>query len=141
MRCPAIKVKESHITVKSSYPYGYPGIEETLSVINIVGRGSQALLDNCTFKENCFSRNTFSDGIVVSNSTFQSYRHQAYSIIGAYSSVVTLTGNVNFTDSITGIYQSGYSYYGTAVYLLTTHPELRSSLNISQLVQLCTLST
>ena len=56
MRCPAIKLKESHITVKSSNLYGYPGKNETLSFINITGRGSQASLDNCTFKENCFIR-------------------------------------------------------------------------------------
>ena len=29
MRCPAINLKESHITVKSSSLYGYPGIEES----------------------------------------------------------------------------------------------------------------
>jgi hypothetical protein len=130
MRCPAINLEESHITVKSSNLYGYPGINETLSFINIRGRGSQALLNNCTFKENCFVRSDFSDGIIVSNSTFQSYRNQIHSTIEAYiaiSSVVTLTGNVNFTDSIVGTHSSiGYS--GTTVYLQTTHPDLKCSL-------------
>ena len=117
--------------MKSSNLYGYPAINESLSFISITGRGSQALLDNCTFKENCFVWSIFSDGIIVSNSTFQSYRHQFYSVIFAASSVVTLIGHVNFTDSstvgdISPIYSSG-----TAVYLETTHPELKSSLNIT----------
>ena len=126
MRCPAIKLKESHITMKSSNLYGYPGKNETLSFINITGRGSQALLDNCTFKENCFIRSYFSDGITVSNSTFQSYRHQLHSIIAALSSEVTLAGNVYFTNSTVLIHSSS----GTAVYLKGAHPELKSSLNI-----------
>ena len=130
MRCPAIYLKESHVTVKSSNLYGYPGINESLSFINITGSGSQALLDNCTFKENCFVRSYFSDGIIVSNSTFQSYRHQVKSIIAAISSEVTLAGNVNFTDSIVGIHSS-MNLSGTAVYLETTQPELESSLNIT----------
>ena len=78
MRCPAINLRESHIIVKSSSLHGYPGIEENLSFINTTDRGSQALLDNCTFKENYFVTSNFSDGIIVSNSTFQSYRHQNF---------------------------------------------------------------
>ena len=67
----------------------------------------------------------------MSNSIFQSYRSQLFNpIIVAISSVVTLTGNVNFTDSITGIHSSIISS-GTAIYLQTTHPELKSSLNIT----------
>ena len=76
---------------------------ESLSFINITGRGSQALLDNCTFRENCVITSNFSKGIVVSNSTFQLYKHEFNSIIVARSSAVTLRGNVNFTDSVTGI--------------------------------------
>ena len=132
MRCPAIKLKESHITVKSSNLYGYPSINERLSFIDITGRGSQALLDNCTFKENCFIKSNLSDGIIVNNGTFQSYRHQLHSIIAALSSVVTLAGNVNFTNCTLGNYFSIYSYSaGAAVYLKATHPELKSSLNIT----------
>ena len=130
MRCPAINLKESHITVTSSNIYGYPSVNESLSFINIIGRGSRALLDNCTFKENCFVRSEFSDGIIVSNSTFQSYRHQVHSIIAAISSVVTITGSANFTDSITGIHPYEDSV-GTAVFLLSANPELKSSLNIT----------
>ena len=126
MRCPSIHLTESHITVKSSNFNGYPGINECLSFIDITGRGSQALLDNCTFKENCFIRSNLSDGIIVSNSTFQSYRHRSHSIIAALSSVVRLAGNVNFTNSTKVIHSSG-----TAVYLKATHPELKSSLNIT----------
>ena len=127
MRCPAINSIESYITVKNSNLYGYPGINERLSFIYIAGRGSQALLDNCTFKENCFIRSNLSDGIIVSNSTFQSYRHRSHSIIVAFSSVVTLAGNVNFTNSTKVIHSST----STAVHLKTTHPKLKSSLNIT----------
>ena len=124
-------IKESHITIKRSSLYGYPGIlKESLSFINITGRGSQAILDNCTFKENCFVTSNFSDGVIVSNSTFQSYRHQFNSIIVAYSSVVVLTGNVSFTDSVTGISRPIYSS-GTAVFLRITHPEFKPLLNIT----------
>ena len=115
MRCPAIQLKTSHITVKSSNLYGYSGINDLISFILIIARGTQALLDNCTFKENCFIMSNLSDGIIVSNSTFQSYRHQSQSIIMAYSSVVTLTGHVNFSDSISRILSSKLSS-NTAVY-------------------------
>jgi predicted outer membrane repeat protein len=99
MRCPAIDLKESHIIiVNSSNIYGYSGIKKGLSFINVAGRGSQILLDNCTFKENCLVKSNFSDGIIVRNSAFQSYRQ--HEIIAALSSPVILTGNVNFTDSI-----------------------------------------
>ena len=57
-------------TVKNSNLYGYPGINITLSFINITGRDSQALLNNCTFKENCFVFSDYSDGIIVSNSIY-----------------------------------------------------------------------
>ena len=128
MRCPSINLEGGFITVKSSNLYGYIDTKETLSFIVITGIGSRALLDNCTFKENCFIVSNFNDGIIVSNSTFQSYRHQIKSIIVAYSSVVTLAGSVNFTDSVTGIH---YNSSGTAVLLRTTHPELKASLNIT----------
>ena len=65
----------------------------------------------------------------MSNSTFQSYQHQVNSIIEAYSSEVTLTGNVNFTDSVTGICQRQYSS-GTAMLLRTTNSEHKSSLTV-----------
>ena len=134
MRCPAINLTKSHITVKSSNLYGYSGINETLSFINITGRDSQALLDNCIFKENCFVWSYSSDGIIVSNSIFQSYRHRSHSIIVALSSVVTLAGNINFTNSTVGINSPESKYWysvGTAVYLETTHPEIKSLLNIT----------
>ena len=120
----------SFITVKNSNFYDYSGIKEILSFITITGKGSQALLDNCTFKENCFIINNYSDGIFVNNSTFQSYKHQTNSIIIALSSVVTLTGNVNFTDCVIGIIQSQYSS-GTAVFLKATNMERKSLLNIT----------
>ena len=130
MSCPSINMKHGFIAVKSCNLYGYPHITESLSFISITGKGSQALLDSCTFKENCFVTSNYSDGITVSDSTFRSYKHQTNSIIVALSSVVTLTGNVNFTDSVIGLNQPQYSS-GTAVFLKTTHPELTSSLNIT----------
>ena len=130
MICPSINLKDSLITVKSSNLYGYTGIKEILSFINITGGGSQALLDNCTFKENCFVSSNFSAGITIRNSTFQSCKHDSGSMIVAYSSVVTLAGYVNFTNGITGINRTLYSS-GTAVFLRTTHPEFNSSLNIT----------
>ena len=127
MRFPVISVEMSHITVESSNLYGYRGIKECTSFINITGRGSQALLDNCTFRENCYIRSNFSDGIFVNNSIFQSYRYQVHVIIAAYSSVITLTGNVSFTDSTTRIPY----LFGRAVFLGTTHSDLKSSLIIT----------
>ena len=130
MRCPSLNVIESHIIVKSSTLYGHTDTKETFSFINITGRGSQGLLDNCTFKENFFIMSNLSDGITVSNSTFQLCRHQFNSIIMAYSSVVTLTGSVNFTDSATGIHLPARPS-GTAVFLRNTYPELKSVLIIT----------
>ena len=131
MICPSISLNTSLISVKSSNLYGYTGTKESLSFINITGRGSQALLDNCTFKENCFIVSNFSDGIIVSDSTFQSYRHQFMSIIMAFSSVVTLAGNVNFTDRLSIKERYSSHTHGTAIFLRTIHSELKSSLNIT----------
>ena len=70
----------------------------------------------------------------MNNSTFQSYKHKFKfgSIIVAFSSVVTLTGYVNFTDSILGnsFYPKKSASTAHAVYLATTHPEFISSLDI-----------
>ena len=67
----------------------------------------------------------------MSDCTFQSYIHRINSIIEALSTVLTFKGHVNFTDSITGIHSSSLLSSGTAVFLRTTHPELKSSLNIT----------
>ena len=130
LKCPSINLQDGLITVKSSSILGYMGTKETLSFITISGRGSNALLETSTFKQNCFLTSNFSDGLTVSNSKFQSYKHQTNSIIVALSSVVTLTGNVNFTDSSIGYHSSIYTS-GTAVYLGITHPEFTPSLEIS----------
>ena len=90
MRCPALNLVESHITVKASDLYGYYGTNKTISFIHITGQG---LLDNSTFKENCFIESNFSVGI----STFRSCKHE-YNYT-SNSSVVILMGKVNFTDS------------------------------------------
>ena len=132
VHCPSINLKGGLITLKNSNLCGYTGIKKVVSSIAINGRHSQALLDNCTFKENCFIVSNFSAGITIVNSTFQSYRHESGSMITAFSSVVTLAGYVNFTDGITGINRPRYSS-GTAVLLNTnsSHPDLKPSLNIT----------
>lgn len=85
MWCSSIKLKEGHITVNDSTLYGYAGKKKLhLCFINIVGKGSQALLDKCRFSH-CFIVSNFSDGIVVSSSIFQSYKHQQHSIITVLS--------------------------------------------------------
>ena len=118
MRCPSMLLKYSNITIESSNLYGYTDANKSLSIINTSGRYSRALLDNCTFKINCFIVSKLSE-IIVSNSTFHSYKHRTNSIIKSHSSTVTLIGNVNFTDSV------------TAIFLDTIHPELKSSINIT----------
>ena len=131
VRCPSINLSNSFLTVMNSDLQGYINTNESLSFINITGRGSKALLDNCTFKHNCFIVSNFSDGIIVTNSTFQSYKHRINSIIVAFSSVVTLMGNVNFSDSLTGRFHPTVYSSGTAVFLRTTHPSHRSVLNLT----------
>ena len=129
LRCLSITIESGFITINNSKLYGYAGTREILSSINITGRHSQALLDNNAFKGNCFVVGNLSTNITVSNSTFHLYRHETGSIIVAYSSVLILNGYVNFADSITGIDHPGYSS-GTAIFLRTTHKDLRSSLDI-----------
>ena len=51
MRCPAMHLEESHITVKNSNLYGYSGINDLISFILIRARGTQALLHRSTFKQ------------------------------------------------------------------------------------------
>ena len=130
MRCPSIHLKGGLITLKNSNLYGYTGVKEVLSSIAITGRDSQALLDNCTFSENCFIVSNTSAGIIVNNSTFRSYRHVAKSIIVTDSSVIRLTGYVNFTNSTVRVLQKINSS-GAALFLRTTHWELKSSLIIA----------
>ena len=130
---PSIIVNQSLIEVKSCKIYGYMDTKESLSYMNITGRYSQALLDNCTFKENCFIMSDSGVRITVSNSIFRSYNHQNISIITASSSVVKITGNVNFTDSIKVInpYEYSTACCGTAILLKTINSQHRSSLNIT----------
>jgi predicted outer membrane repeat protein len=133
MRHPSIIVNHSLIAINSCRFYGYTDTKESISYINITGRYSQALLDDCTFKENCFIISDTIDGITVSNSIFRSYNHHNNSIITVFSSVVKITGNVNFTDSIKAInpYEYSASPCGTAILLRTINPQFKSSLNIT----------
>ena len=77
-------------------------------------------------KKTALVKSNFSDGIIVCNCAFQSYRQ--HKIIVALSSPVTLIGNVNFTDSIAS---------EPLVSLQTIDLKFKSS----QQVQRCTLST
>lgn len=110
--------------------YGYEGIFDVFSSINVTGMDFEALIDNCTFQQNCFIEGDLGAKITLNNSTFQSYRHDFGSIVFANSSVIMITGNVHFSDSVTGIHQLEYSS-GTALFLRTTHPDQKSSLNIA----------
>ena len=130
MHCPSISLENGLISVKNSSLYGYADVEKVLSSISITGSGSHALLDKCTFKENCFVMSNLNANTIVSNSMFQSYRHKTGSIIMAFSSHITLTKNVSFTDSHTGIINVNISS-GTAVFLTTTHTKIHSSLTIT----------
>ena len=131
MICPSIIVNQSLIEVKSCKLYGNTDTKESLSYINITGRYSQALLDNCTFKENCFIMSDSGVRITVSNSIY--FNHRNISTITAFSSVVKITGNVNFTDSIKVInpYEYSTACCGTAILLKTVNPQFKSSLNIT----------
>ena len=61
---------------------------------------------------------------------FKSYRHGLNPMIMAISSVVTLTGKVQFTDSHAGVHQRMFSS-NAAIFLKTIHPRFKSSLNIT----------
>ena len=136
MLCPSISLKGGLITVKGSNFHGYTGLNDVLSFIFITGRNSQAILDDCVFQENCcFIMSNMSGGINVNNSTFQLYRHLTQSIVMANSSVITLTGYVNFADSIVGFdpkTQRAGPGSGTALCLHTTCRNHKSVLNISK---------
>ena len=121
MRCPSISLEGGLLSIKNSHLSGHSSIlSEVLSSITITNRKSKALLNNSTFKENCFVVSN-SAQILIIDSTFQSYRHELKSMIGAHYSIITLTGNVNFTEGFLGNKPSS----GSAVYLW------HSSLNIS----------
>ena len=130
MRCPSLNIDSGLITIRNANLFGYSGTTEILSYITVTDAGSQALLDNCTFAENCFIVSNKSSGVTMKNSTFQLYRHKTNSIIAASSSVITLIGYVNFTDSFVGLDSMSFSS-GTAIYLTNAHAELKSSLNIA----------
>ena len=127
MICPSISLKGGLMTLKNSNLYGHMGFNNSkvLSSFSVAGQDSQAIIDNCVFKENCFIVSNVSAGINVNNSTFQSYRHQTQSIVIAYSSVITLAGYVNFTNSDPKDQAAG------ALRLLYTHPNISSLLVIS----------
>lgn len=133
MICPSITVNQSQIAIKSSKLNGNMDTKESLSYISIKGRYSKVLVDDCIFKENCFIMSDSGVRITVSNSIFQSYNHRNISIITAFSSVVKITGNVNFTDSTKVInpYEYSTACCGTAILLKTINSQLRSSLNIT----------
>ena len=132
LRCPSISVEGSFATIENSILFGNKNTSEFLSTLTFRNRDSKAVLDNCTFKENCFVVSNMSAGIRVNNCTFHSYRHEYGSMIVAYSSVITLNGYVNFSHGVKGIHRGIYSS-GAAVFLKTTPPEqLKSWLYIKE---------
>ena len=130
LHCPSIVVKGGFLTITNSNLYGHKSTSKLFSTITVTTRDSEALLDDCTFKQNCFVMSNMSNGITVHNCTFQSYWHETGSVLVAYSSVVTLTGFVNISNTATGIYYGNYSS-GAAIFLRTTHPEFQSILEIT----------
>ena len=130
LHCPSIVVKGGFLTIRNSNLYGHKSTSKLFSTITVTTRDSEALLDDCTFKQNCFVVSNMSNGITVHNCIFQSYWHETGSVLAAYSSVVTLTGFVNITDTATGIYYGNYSS-GAAIFLRTTDTEFQSVLEIT----------
>ena len=51
MRCPSINFDSGLLMVQNSNLHGYAGTMEALSSISVKNAGSQALLNNCSFKE------------------------------------------------------------------------------------------
>ena len=130
--CPSIDVEGGFLTIANSTLYGFiKSTSKTMSTITVTNRHSRALVDNCTFKHNCFVVSNMTKGITVHNSTFQSYWHETGSVLVAFSSNVTLTGFVIISDAATGIHH-GNSSSGAAIFLRTTHLEFQSTLTIAK---------
>ena len=130
MKCPLVKFNGGIFTARDVNFYGK--VAETREVLSSISLQTVSLLENCSFKENCFVTVQKHSRMTINNSTFQSYRHESRSILGADSSIVTLTGHVTFANSTVGLYPSNDSS-GTAIFLTNDHqePELKSLLRVS----------
>ena len=126
MRCPLLHLEGGLLSIKNSLLNGHSSMNEVLSSITITSVSSKALLDNCVFKENCFVESDNGAEVTVVNSTFQSYSHNSSSMITAHSSLIRLTDNVNFTDSVVN-----YSCNGSAISLQTSHSGLKALLHVT----------
>ena len=93
--------------------HGYVDFMSSLvSVINITS--SQALLDNCTFQQNCFIRLQSSAVLTINDCKFHSYHHRLYSAIAGNNSTIILSGTVYFVNNTVG--NDHYiSSYGAAI--------------------------
>ena len=54
MICPSINLKGGLITVKNSNLYGHTDLNKVLSFLSITGQDSQAIINDCVLKHNCF---------------------------------------------------------------------------------------
>ena len=140
LHCPSIDVVGGFLTIENSILYGHKSTSKTWSTITITDRNAGAHLDKCTFKQNCFVVSNNTKGIIVNNSTFQSYCHESGSVLVAYSSVVTLTGFINISDVATGIYYGNYSS-GAAIFLRTITPKFPSILKIAKDANVCFINS
>ena len=131
MRCPSVLIEGGLLSIKNSNLNGHSNIREIFSAIMIVSKTSEAFIDSCTFKQNCFVVSNRSAGITVNNSSFQLYRHKSLPVIMAYSSAITFTGIVNITDSIVSGSGTDSLVSGTAVFLSTNYEQVKASLTIA----------
>ena len=92
-----------------------------VSVINITT--SQAILNNCTFQNNCFIRIQSNTVLQISDCTFSSYNHAVHSVVAIDNSTIKLIGTVSFINNTVGngqyysvcggamSFNSGYDYF------------------------------
>ena len=81
--------------------HGYIGsMLPMVSIINITH--SQAVLQECTFQNNCFVRIHSYAMLTVSGCIFSSYNHAVHSAIAVDNSTIRLSGNVTFVNNIVG---------------------------------------
>ena len=93
--------KDCQLEVEHVNFLGYLGsMSPMVSVIYITY--SQAMLNDCTFQQNCFIRIHTNTVLQVSDCTFSSYNHALYSAISVSNSSLKLTGNVTFINNTLG---------------------------------------
>ena len=81
--------------------HGYIGpLSPMVSFINITG--SEAMLKNCIFQNNCFVRIHSQAILTVTDCVFHSYNHVVYSSVALDNSTVTLAGSISFINNSVG---------------------------------------